>query len=236
MMTIFLLSWVVMAWILVVIIFFATFPEKVAWLDELRISRQNDRHRYVTLERNGKFGFKNLQQHDIDLTAHRRKSSMDQARHATTRDRDTAAVATGLGISLGEPPNTPRLRKPRSFDLSSHEVRGPRPNASVVSTAPLPSNRSFVALSPPKTNPRDDLESGESEIETQMKPISEQPRRPENYGISGVLRSVNAVIEFIADMMARTATDRITNGAEQGLLLPVREDERQPMMADWGEY
>lgn len=234
MMTIFLLSWVVMAWILVVIIFFATFPEKVAWLDELKISRQKDRHGYVTLERNGKFGF-NLQQHDIDLTAHRRKSSMNQARHATTRERDTAAVATGLGISLGEPPNTPRLRKPHSFDFSSHEVRGPRPNASVVSTAPLPSNRNFVALSPPKNSPRDDLESGESEIEIQMKPISEQPRRPEDYGISAVLRSVNAVIEFIADGLARTATDRITNGAEQGLLLPMREDERQPMVVDWGE-
>lgn len=179
-----------------------------------------------------------LKQNVINLAAHSRKYSMKQARHATTREQEAAVVATGLGISSSEPPNRPRLRKPRSFDFNSHATLGPRPYASVVSTAPLPSNPSFVELSPKQkmiASHQEDLESGESKIEIQMKPISEQQRRPEDFGISGALRSVNAVIEFIAEKLARTTSDRVTNGAERGLLLPVREDERQPMVANWGE-
>jgi hypothetical protein len=52
-------------------------------------------------------------------------------------------------------------------------------------------------------------------------------QQPVAGGIAGVLESVNAVIDFVARNLARMASDRVVDGAEQGLLLPVREEERE---------
>jgi hypothetical protein len=46
-------------------------------------------------------------------------------------------------------------------------------------------------------------------------------------GIAGVLESVQAVVEFIAGRLAKMGSDEVTNGAEAGLLLPVKDAERQ---------
>jgi hypothetical protein len=51
------------------------------------------------------------------------------------------------------------------------------------------------------------------------------------HGIAGVLESVQAVVEFIASRLARIGSDEVTDGAEAGLLLPVRDSERQPAAA-----
>jgi len=47
---IFLLSWLVMAWIVAAVLFLASFPEKVAWLDRWIESwrKGRDKDRYVT--------------------------------------------------------------------------------------------------------------------------------------------------------------------------------------------
>jgi hypothetical protein len=46
-------------------------------------------------------------------------------------------------------------------------------------------------------------------------------------GISGVLESLQAVVEFIAGRLARMGSDEVNDGAEAGLLLPVKDRERQ---------
>jgi hypothetical protein len=51
------------------------------------------------------------------------------------------------------------------------------------------------------------------------------------HGIAGVLESVQAVVEFIAGRLARMGSDEVTDGAETDLLLPVRDNERQPVGA-----
>jgi hypothetical protein len=149
-------------------------------------------------------------------------------------------VTTGLGISLGS--LTPRLRRPRSFDEGSLKPRGWSFESSVASTAPLPSVRSFTGLlAEPSENRMDgagkrkrgrngDQENGEAGGPFALPDF--QNEYPEGaHGIAGVLESVQAVVEFIAGRLARMGSDEVTDGAEAGLLLPVRDSERQPAAA-----
>lgn len=39
---------------------------------------------------------------------------------------------------------------------------------------------------------------------------------------------MQAVVEFIAGRLAKMSRDEVTNGAEGGLLLPVKDSEREP--------
>lgn len=163
----------------------------------------------------------------------RAKYSNKQGYHAEDR-RDNAAFATGLGISFDELTHTPRLRRLRSFDSDSLGTREPRSLCGgIAATAPLPSNGSFEILSPdasPARNDTDrehrqeDLESREYEVEERDEGLQGQP---EAGGIAGVLESVNALIDFVARHLAKMASDRVTDSAERGLLLPVREEERE---------
>jgi hypothetical protein len=235
--TIFLLTWVAMAWILALVIFLATFPEKVAWLDRVIARRWwGDRHGYVG---------SNDDTSDVSDNGH--SASKSTASTNTYRSRkigdiessiqDTATVATGLGISFNGALNTPRLRKPRSFDRDSLRTHDPRLHANIASTAPLPSDRSFVELSPTSTETSvhvKDLESGKYESSVSMDTVPEERRSSEVGGIVGVLESVNAVIGFVADRLARMTSDRVTGGAERDLLLPVKKNESAPMAAELG--
>jgi hypothetical protein len=237
--TIFFLTWMAMAWILALVIFLATFPEKVAWLDRLLRRRpRKDRHEYVR-SRN--------ETSDVSDNAHNASHSIASTntyRNRKIRDvessiQDTATVATGLGISFDGAPNTPRLRRPRSFDRDSLRIHDPRPHANLASTAPLPSNRSFAELSPTSTDTSvhmKDLESGDYESPVHRKPIIEEEGISGDGVIVGMLESVNAVIEFVADRLARMTSDRVTDSAERGLLLPVKENERAPRVAEVGEF
>lgn len=157
--------------------------------------------------------------------------------HSTERAEDTAAVATGLGISFDNPPNTPRLRRPRSFDSDSLAMRDPKPvHDGLAATAPLPSNESFQMLSPDASPAKsdtereqheEDLESGKHEMRECANSLQDQ-QQPESGGIAGVLESVNALIDFVAGDLARMASDRVDYSAERRLLLPVRKKEREP--------
>lgn len=236
--TIFLLTWVATAWILALVIFLATFPEKVAWLDRLlRRRTRKDRHEYVR---------PNSDTSDVSDNGHSASHSTASTniyRNRKIRDvessiQDTATVATGLGISFDGALSTPRLRRPRSFDRDSLRTHDPRPHANTASTAPLPSDRSFAELSPTSTDTSvrvKDLESGDYKSPVHRRPIIEEEGISGDGGIVGVLESVNAVIEFVADRLARMTSDRVTDGAERGLLLPVKENERAPRVAEFGE-
>lgn len=74
---------------------------------------------------------------------------------------------------------------------------------------------------------REDLESGKHEMKDCSGRLQSQ-QQPETGGIAGVLESVNALIDFVARQMARMASDRVVDSAERGLLLPVRNEEREP--------
>lgn len=72
---------------------------------------------------------------------------------------------------------------------------------------------------------QEDLESGGHAEEERGGRLQGQPAAG---GIAGVLESVNALIDFVARHLAKMASDRVTDSAERGLLLPVREEEREP--------
>jgi hypothetical protein len=236
--TIFLLTWVAMAWILALVIFLATFPEKVAWLDRLLRRRpRKNRHEYVR-SKDDASDLSDFGRSALNPTASTNTYRSRKIRDVESSIQDTATVATGLGISFNGMLNTPRLRRPRSFDRDSLHIHDPRPHANIASTAPLPSNRSFAELSPTSTGTSvhvKDLESGDYESSVHRRPIIEEELISEEGGIVGVLESVNAVIEFVADRLARMTSDRVTDGAERGLLLPVKENERAPRVAEYGE-
>jgi hypothetical protein len=154
-------------------------------------------------------------------------------------NESSTAVATGLGISMGS--LTPRLRRPRSFDEESLKSRGwSYHSGSVASTAPLLPSRSFVDWTPkpdrrqrgraggwqrgrtPKRSDGEDKGDGPNALTESW---NDAP--PGVGGIAGVLESVQAVVEFIAGRLAKMGSDEVSGGAEAGLLLPVKDSERQ---------
>lgn len=74
---------------------------------------------------------------------------------------------------------------------------------------------------------QEDLESGRHEVRGHDDRLQDQ-QQPEAGGIAGVLETVNALIDFVARKLARMASDRVVDSAERGLLLPVKEEEREP--------
>ncbi|GAB7329053.1 hypothetical protein MBLNU13_g00895t1 [Cladosporium sp. NU13] len=208
---IFLLCWVTVAWAIALVLYLATFPEKVAWLDRLLARLRGS----------------------VGGHGDRRKKSAGKSEESG----GTAAIATGLGISFDESPQTPRLRRPCSFDSKFYEIRGLKPvYGDLAATAPLPSNVSFKMLSPgasptksdtEREHHQEDLQSGKHEVRECDRRLEGQ-QQPDTGGIAGVLESVNALIDFVARNMARMASDRVVDSAERGLLLPVKEEEREP--------
>jgi hypothetical protein len=101
----------------------------------------------------------------------------------------------------------------------------------IAATAPLPSSRSFTALSPvgSPTNNDTDREYYSADLETGVRGEDGSGRQqPVAGGIAGVLESINAVIDFVARNLAEMTSDQVVDGAERVLLVPVREEEREP--------
>lgn len=235
--TIFLLSWLVMAWVVTVVLYLATFPEKVAWLDRLIHRRAH-----------GRGAAKRKSRNVYDFDAERNDFPTDDFGYCNTSKatQDTSegtatSVAIGLGISFDNSPQTPRLRRPRSFDPESLETAVRGRGVSNMNTAPLPSSRSFTALSPmmsskerqPGTKHRcadvDNHAFSGHDIWTEPNQIKQ------GGGIASVLESVNAVIGFVAGRLVKMTSDRVSGRAEDGLLLPVRDDERELPRSPVGE-
>ena len=108
----------------------------------------------------------------------------------------------------------------------------------LAATAPLPSFGSFKVFSPDVSPTRSDIEGEHSQedLETgnhEMRVCDRELRgqqQPEVGGIAGVLESVNALMDFVARNVARMVSDRVVDSAERGLLLPVRDEEREPVV------
>lgn len=73
---------------------------------------------------------------------------------------------------------------------------------------------------------QEDLESGKPEVRG-GDGRSKDREQPEVGGIAGVFESINVLIDFVARNLARMASDRVDDGAERGLLFPVRNEERE---------
>ncbi|KAM0724003.1 hypothetical protein Q7P37_000994 [Cladosporium fusiforme] len=155
--------------------------------------------------------------------------------------------------------NTPPLRKPRSFDAEALELQvldsnGRKRDGGFTSrsTAPLPFSRDFVSFSPSPTTPRVhastpgrvrrlDLENGlqSPSLARGSCEVDGRDVRPGDGRSSGragaVFESVNAGVAFVAEKLAGMTSDRVLRGgAEEGLLLPVRNAERESAAGlDW---
>lgn len=162
---------------------------------------------------------------------------------ADEEDVAVSARATGLGISVpmtGLQPPTPRLRRARSFeDEDSLHVRQSS-NSPIVATssftAPLPSARSFLSLSSINARSRDDRSSSNSDLESglhtpvdpeqQAQDLRCQPEDDGARGLAGFLESVNVAIEYAATKLVKATYDHVDR-PEEGLLLPIRDGERE---------
>lgn len=212
-------------------LYLATFPERVAWLDRMlgRGRRSGHGKRYVRIESD--------RRHVIHDKIFRYKHSAGHAHPENSSEQAAGATTTGLGIYFKKSPKTPRLRRPRSFDSESFGPRELGPiHGDVAATAPLPSYGSFKMLSPDASPAKSDtarqsyrehLENGKLEV-TACESRLQSQQQPGVGGVAGVLESVNALIDFVARHMVRMTSDRVTDSAERGLLLPVKEEEREP--------
>lgn len=229
--TIFLLSFLVMAWVVTVILYLATFPERVAWLDRLLRRRAGSNTNRESSGYNSNSDTDEREEHSLRLSGY--SDSTKATRQPDSEQGIATSVAVGLGILLDESPYTPRLRRPRSFDPESLETPARAHNDSAIGTAPLPSSRSFSAISPAMKS-RPDLQKrtyrhADSETNDRREiGTGKATRGAENRGLAAVLESVNAVIDFVAGRLGKLASDRVVGRAEDGLLLPVRDDEREP--------
>lgn len=229
--TIFLLSFLIMAWVVTVILYLATFPEKVAWLDRLLQRRPGIKSDRGSSRYNSNSDAKKSDGYSLRLSDN--GDSTKATRQPDSEQGIATSVAVGLGISLNESPHTPRLRRPRSFDPESLETPARTHKDSAIGTAPLPSSRSFSAILPAMESTQRHAVSAPDdrrEIGT-----GKATRGAENGGLAGVLESVNAVIGFAAGRLVKLASDRVVGRSEDGLLLPVRDDEREPPGALTGD-
>ena len=76
---------------------------------------------------------------------------------------------------------------------------------------------------------QEDLETGNHEMRHCDRELQGQ-QQPDVGSIAGVLESVNALMDFVARNVARMVSDRVVDSAERGLLLPVRDEEREPVV------
>lgn len=238
--TFFLLAWLVMAWSAAIILYLATFPEKVAWFDRA-MSRwwpRDGSHKPSARQRScSPFEYSN----PAPAPSIRRFSS--------NADFRGSAIATGLGISFGDHEHLSRLRRRRSWDEEALRPRAvPDRGRKILSTAPIPSLRRFLARSPQHyfRGRGDDRQegfenNGKIERSGQYERGTIADGGSDNGfgwgvrgdaddragGMAGVLGSVNVVIEFAAKKLAKVSSDPVRGRAESGLLLPFSGNKRE---------
>lgn len=238
--TFFLLAWLVMAWSAAIILYLATFPEKVAWFD---------RAMSKWWPRGGPHN-PSARQRSCSPFEHSNPAPTPYIRRSSSNaDFRGSAIATGLGISFGDNEHLARLRRRRSWDEEALRPRAvPDRGRKILSTAPIPSLRRFLARSPKhRFRGRDDdrqegfdnkgkiERSGQYERGTIADGGSDDgfgrgvrgDADDRVGGMVGVLESVNAVIEFAAKKLAKASSDPVRGRAESGLLLPFSGNKRE---------
>lgn len=251
--TFLLFGWVIVAWIVGIVLFYATFPKKVEWLVDFVVDLIHGRctDEYAKTHRR-------LQTSHANRMLRIESSPHPGEQHISTdSNQNSAATATGLGISFDGPPtNTLRFRRPLGSDPESLELLKkdffdiPKTKEEFYRTfsAPLPSRRRFAPSTPSPTITKHDEQSmrmrhrradlerglqsdssapGSLEVVGRDVWMKEQGKSRRGYGITAFLESVNAGIDFVAGKLAKMTSDDARDGAESGLVLPVRNAERE---------
>lgn len=173
-------------------------------------------------------------------TLHARRRRQDNL------DIDTTARYHGLGLALpgsGQEFDARYLRPRRSFDSRDDiETRSTSPARSVAVlqalTAPIPSARSFLHSASRSSSAEDavyalqsrqsDLEDGllSSDARNRLSPEG-SPQISQLSSSVTLLTKVGDKIEYAADRFAKMLHDQVRGDPEDGLLLPVRDSERE---------
>lgn len=225
----FLAMLMLVMWGVGVLLYFATFPNAI---DRLRAWRKYLPWRWLGRTRRGKRGdgyveLPNLDEEiGVDGRCSRERGGQGVGCGAESAT-STAHEMHGLGITTSTSHTSlpsPGLRRRRSLDVESDR------SANMLYeplTAPLPSSHSFTSLTTRSRHSDSDLESGTQTPVRYRGPVQHQHEASERKErrVKALLESVNAGIEWVAWKVARAAHDQV-NGAEEGLLLGVRDRER----------
>lgn len=153
---------------------------------------------------------------------------------------DSGTVA-GLGINLGEAHS---LRQQKSFDESllrpDIDKPLPKPPASPVRQA-VQSAKAFV--SSPSNKPHSTTSvtrKGSADLESGLLKPSGERRRPAPSPVGPappspemrVLEMVGGSVEYAAEKMSKFMHDQVKGSPEEGLLLPVRDCEREKVVGE----
>ncbi|OQO15090.1 hypothetical protein B0A48_00472 [Cryoendolithus antarcticus] len=241
--------------LLAIVLYFATFPPHNGWVR--RFFRHNGRQKmgddYVRLNEDD--SDEGSESEDLVMRGNGDMRHLDYLRQKAEKRRTekqkwvSEVVAAeekqvGLGIASASgtgchPGQLLRQRRRRSLDLrflmpeklmeSIEQIK----DAAV--SAPLPPARSFdsspSSSSLSRNNSEEDLETG-MHTSLLLSSYGQEPKggQKEGYGFAAWFETVNAGIEYAAAKLARASHDHVV-APEEGLLLPVRDGERE-VMAD----
>ncbi|KAK6432794.1 hypothetical protein LTR95_011032 [Oleoguttula sp. CCFEE 5521] len=247
----FLIAFMFSLWLLAIVLYFATFPPHNGWVRRIfrRDGRQKKGDDYVRLNEydsdEGSEPEDQIMRGDVHMghldylrEKANKRSAEKQKWVAEVVSADEEQVGLGIASASGTdcyPGQLLRQRRRRSLDLrflmpeKLKETIDQIKDAPV--SAPLPPARSFDS-SPSSSNlsrneSEEDLETG---MHTPLLPCShdQNPKggQKESFGFAGWLETVNTGIEYAAAKLARAAHDHVI-APEEGLLLPVRDGERE---------
>ena len=229
--------------VVAVVLYFVQFPPRFTWLTKIK--------------RGSKFGYTTVRQEDneVDKSSSERSSAVASSWDAAESDGKTKpnglrrrrasgltiktnAQYHGLGIAAPGLLNVPTpSKKRRSYDEES--LRRPPMSPAVAAwnsfTAPLPSGKTFISPQEARAKTAD-IETGTRRMQsTCTSPEMFDYRSPchfrsgagddESAG-GAVFKMIGSGVTDAADRISKKFYDQV-NGAEEGLILPVHNGERQ---------
>ena len=240
--------------IVAVVLYLAQFPPRLSWIKNLKrryhgyTKVHQDDYELDQLYHRGRSSAVASTHHDFEHDSESENKATVRRRKPRHLRINTVAEYHGLGIAVpGEEDAGSQSGNRRPFD---EEALRQRPKSPAVATwealtAPLPSVTAFVhgqnTLTPFSTPPvyaeQADVESGRRPLRQVgastpdmfdvTSPYHHRPRgADEDAPGSAFLKKVNGRVNYAADRLSRTLHDQVM-GPEEGLLLPVRNGERE---------
>ncbi|KAK6436037.1 hypothetical protein LTR95_007771 [Oleoguttula sp. CCFEE 5521] len=248
-----LMAFMFILWLLAIVLYFATFPPRNGWLRRAfrRDGRQKKADGYKKLEDydsdEGSDFEDQVMRGDVDVGHPHHFRERTNKRH-TEKQKWVAQVVNGdeeqvgLGIASASgtdcyPGQLLRQRRRRSLDLrflmpeklkdTIDQIKDAPVSAPLLPARSFDSSSSSTSLS--RSDSDEDLETG---MHTPLLPSAHDPKpkggQKEGYRLTAWLETMNAGIEYAAGKLARAAHDHVV-APEEGLLLPVRDGEREVM-------
>nr|OQO28732.1 hypothetical protein B0A51_02975 [Rachicladosporium sp. CCFEE 5018] len=248
-----LMAFVFVLWLLAIVLYFATFPPRNGWLRRAfrRDGRQRKGDGYKKLEDYDSDEGSDLEnevmhgERDLGHLAYlhdkaKKRRTEKQKWVAEVVNADKEQVGLGIASASGTdcyPGQLLRQRRRRSLDLrflmpeklkeTIDQIKDAPVSAPLLPARSFDSSPSSSIVS--RNDSEEDLKTG---MHTPLLPSSDgrEPKggQKENNGFAAWLETVNAGIEYAAAKLARAAHDHVV-APEEGLLLPVRNGEREAM-------